>query len=278
MSNLNKGGYVRDAIESLLRQSYQNFELLFVDNGSTDGSREMAQECGGRDKRFISLSESAKGAANVFNKGLRESRGDLITFLDSDDVCSQQRLKKQVTLLDEDPGVAGCHTNAWIIDETGEPTGRIYHPDISYVPNSASDGHIFSPLLEKGFVLGMTMMLRRKYVERESFDVSLRYGWDWDLWLRLAYRYRFAYIPEPLYGYRIYSGNTPSTLKLIYHPLIYEKYLNSFDLTEDDRKVVIEKLIRLYRRNRSYMKLLRLLVSEETARNLGYKSLLRRLG
>ncbi|MGD0318405.1 MAG: glycosyltransferase [Nitrososphaerales archaeon] len=276
MPNLDKGRYVGDAIESILNQSYENFELLFVDNGSKDTSREIAQQCCRRDKRLLMLSEPIKGVTHARNRGLTESHGELITFLDSDDVCNEHRLEKQVALLEEDRTAAGCHTNGWIIGEKGAPTGEIFHPDCVSLPAEALGGRIFHQLLKKNFVMGMSMMLRRDSLEGEVFDTRLGYGEDFDLWLRLAHRHRLTYVPEPLYGYRTYSENAPWTLLWSHHPLIYEKWLNSPDLAGDDRRVVIEKLLRLYRRNNSYKKLLHLLMTEATARDLTYDYVLHR--
>jgi hypothetical protein len=199
--NLDKGRYVGDAIESILNQSYENLELLFVDNGSKDTSREIAQEYCRRDKRLLMLSEPIKGVTHARNMGLTESHGELITFLDSD-VCNERRLEKQVSLLEEDRTAAGCHTNGWIIEEKGAPTGEIFHPDCVPLPAEALGGHIFRQLLKKNFVMGMSIMMGRDTPEGEVLDTRLRYGEDFDMPLRLAHRNRLTYISEPLYGYR----------------------------------------------------------------------------
>jgi len=166
--NLNKGGYVREAIESILHQSYENFELLFVDNGSTDGSREIAKEYSERDRRVVLHLEPRRGSSHALNKGLSESRGDLITFLGSDDICNEHRLREQVRLLAKNPEIGGCHSNGWIIDASGKPTGEIYHRDIVPLPAEGYDGNIFHQLLRRNFVIGGSVMFRRGCVKGNS--------------------------------------------------------------------------------------------------------------
>jgi glycosyltransferase involved in cell wall biosynthesis len=275
MPNLNKVRHVKTAIESILHQSYENFELLFVDGGSSDDSREMAEEYAQRDERIIVLLESRRGVSFARNTGLRESHGDLVAFLDSDDICHERRLSEQVNLLVEKPDLAGCHTNGWVINESGEATGENYHPNIASLPANALVGDIFRPILRRNFILGGSMMLRRTFVTTDSFDVNLRFGEDWDLWIRLAYHHRLAYIPKLLYGYRLYPGNFTWKLMWTYHPLIYEKCLRTLDLAEEDRRFVARKLLSLYKYKRRYRKLVRLLFADASARKLALEYLRR---
>ena len=266
MPNLNKGEYVRDAIGSILGQSYDNFELHFVDNGSSDKSRDIAKGFAAQDKRVVLLDEPRRGRSYARNRGIKEARGDLITFPDSDDVSHEHRLEEQVNLLVRHPEYGACHTNGWIIDRFGKPTGEVYHKDIVPLPTEGYQGSVFHQLLVRNFVIGPSVMLRRSCIPSGLYDARLAAAQDWDFTLRLANRHQFGYLPEPLYGYRIHPGSVPWSLQLSFHPLIYRKCLESLNLTEEDREVVVRRLLRLYRGNRSYGRLIWLLMKERSAR------------
>ena len=264
--NLNKGVYVREAIDSLLSQSYGHLEILFVDNGSTDGSREIAESYLEHDKRLVCLTEPQRGVSHALNRGLREARGDPITFLGSDDVCSEHRLSDQLNLLRANPEVGACHTDGWIIEQSGKPTGEIYHKDIVPLPRKGFEGDVFLQLLRKNFIIGGSVMLRRSSFEGEAFDVRLESAVDFDFDLRVARRSLFGYVPRPLYGYRIHSGSMPWSSQLSSQCVIYEKCLSSVGLTEDERLVAIRKLLRFYRMRGRYGGIVRLILKEGAAR------------
>jgi len=274
--NLNEEKYIEIAIKSILGQSYQDFELIVVDGGSTDQSREIAEEYASHDRRIKVLVEKRRGISIARNTGLKESRGAFVTFPDSDDICHENRIREQVGVFLDNPEIAGCHTNGWIINEFGEATGQTYHPDIVSLPTGTSQSEIFSALLRKDFILQGSMMLRRKFVPNDPYDVKLRFAEDWDFWIRLAYRNSLAYVSKPLYGYRIYPGNAPWKLSWTYHAMLYEKCLRTYNLSLEDRTLVIRKLLRLYRGTRSYGKLLHLVRMEPIARILFFNYLLRR--
>lgn len=277
MLNFNEEKYVDAAIRSILAQSYQNFELIVVDGVSTDHSKEIADAYSGLDQRIRVLLEPRRGISIARNTGLKESRGDFVTFTDADDISHENRLREQVRVLVEDSELAGCHTNGWIINESGEATGQTYHPDIVDVPIGTSQSDTFSALLRRDFILQGSMLLRRTDVPNDAYDVELKFAEDWDFWIRLAYRRSFAYIPRPLYGYRVHV-HAPWKLSWIYHAMIYEKCLRLYNLSKEDRTVVIRKLMRLYRGTRSYGKLLGLLRTEPIARSLFYGYILGRPG
>ena len=260
MRNLDKGTLVRSAIESILAQSYRNLELLFIDNGSTDSSLRIAKDFADQDGRVSLFSEPRRGPQFAFNRGLNESRGDLVTFLDSDDVCAPNRIERQVALLRDHPEYGCCHTNGWVIDANGNRTGKLYHSNIVPLPKGGGDGDIFSSLLRLDFILGASMMIRSTNVSSERFDADLIFAEDWEMWLRLARRHKFGYVSEPLYGYRIYS-----------------KCLRSLDLNGEDRRFVVRELVAYYRRTRRYGKLARLMATESDARALVYSHLRRRV-
>jgi len=269
--NLDKGAYVKDAIMSILAQSYDNFEIIFTDNGSSDGSQEIAEKLSATDSRIVVLNEPRRGVSFAKNRGLSRSRGELVTFLDSDDICAKNRLMQEVDLLTCNPKLSCCHTNGWIIDEFGKSTGQVYHDDIVPLPSSGVSEDIFRSLLKRNFVMGGSVMLWKSQVEGDWFDTQVGSAEDWDFNLRLACNHAFGYLAAPLYGYRIYPGNQTWKSQLSSHHLIYEKYLRTLSANDEDRMLVLSKLMGIYLRNRNYAGLARLLLIERAALRIAYQ-------
>jgi glycosyltransferase involved in cell wall biosynthesis len=249
MPNLNKGPYVRSAIESVLSQTYSDYELIIVDNGSEDESLTIMAEYS-KDARVVLLKEHRKGAGNARNTGIKHARGDVVAFLDADDIYHKDKLLKQVNLF-KDPDCHVCYANSWIIDQSGAVTGKIYNRDVARLPTDGYEGDVFRQLLRSNFIMGPSVIVRKECLRREPFDQKLFPSEDWDLWVRLSRNYRFRYIPEPLYGYRMYAGNFKWTRqeKFFLQNQIdtYEKWLRIFgDLDHSDSKFIEESLRNSY--------------------------------
>jgi glycosyltransferase involved in cell wall biosynthesis len=248
MPNYNKGGYVKEAIESILSQTYENWELIIVDDGSTDDSPEIIEEYARKEPRIVSLRQGHKGVSAAHNLGFGVAKGDLIARQDSDDNCSKERLAKQVAVLDvARPSV--CYTDGWVIDDTGKSTGEIYNRDRVQLPKAGFEGDVFGQLLRNGwFILHASIMAHRDCYTQDKLDTRYDYAEDWDLSVRLARRYRFRYIPEPLYGYRIYAGNSWRQANLVRNmrgqAAIQREWLKEFNLSTTDRKVVMRRIVR----------------------------------
>lgn len=247
MPNYNKGLYVKDAIESILSQTYHNFELVVVDDGSTDESPAIIRDYQARDSRIVCVKSPHFEVSSARNTGIETAHGDLIAFMDSDDVCSKDRLSKQVELFKNSNGIFLCYTNGWIVDQNGKATGKIFHRDLQLIPKGFQEGYLFSRLLRRNYLLGASIMMPKQCLQTEKFDARLPLGQDTDLWVRLARKYPFRYVPEPLYGYRIYQGNRWSRDNmdaiLRSHALRYEKWLQIFrDIDDKDRRVIMKHL------------------------------------
>jgi glycosyltransferase involved in cell wall biosynthesis len=250
MPNLNKGNYVRYAVESVLSQTYQNFELIVVDNGSTDESLSIIQKYASKHKNIVFVTEQHRGPSAARNLGIEQARGELITFLDSDDVYRKDKLSKQVQLFGDNRAFV-CYTDGWIINGSGASTGEIYNRDLARIPKDGREGIIFRQLLRKyDYVIGASMMMPKDFLKLERFDTRFRTVEDPDLCVRLARHFPFRYIDEALYGYRIWGGNTWASTSLnrdrdLRNLLaLYKKWLKIFnDLDPADREH-IEKRIR----------------------------------
>jgi glycosyltransferase involved in cell wall biosynthesis len=187
----NAEGFVRRAVDSVLAQSFQDFELLVVDDGSTDATREVLAAYG---NRLRLLPKDNGGPAAARNHGLRHARGKYVAFLDADDYWQPGKLEQQVELLDAQPEIGFCSTAT----EVADTNGRFLNP----WPCCPDAGPFPDILFMNGTVIsGSTSgVLARKHLidELEGFDETLRGFEDPDLWIRLAARTGYRCIPEPL--------------------------------------------------------------------------------
>lgn len=187
----NAAGCVRRAVDSVLEQSFQDLELLVVDDGSTDATRAVLAEYG---DRLHLLAKQNGGPAAARNHGLQHARGEYVAFLDADDYWKTGKLQRQVDLLDARPEIGFCSTATEVVDSAGRPAGNWpCRPDAGPLPDI---------LFMHGTVIsGSTsgVLARRHQIEAiGGFDPDLRGFEDPDLWIRLAARTGYACIPEAL--------------------------------------------------------------------------------
>jgi glycosyltransferase involved in cell wall biosynthesis len=125
INNYNYDGFLREAIDSALNQSYPDVEVIVVDDGSTDGSRDIISEYG---HKFIPVLQNNGGQGSAFNSGFAASRGEIVCFLDADDGLRPEAMR-QAALVFEDPGVVKVHWPLTVVDQKGAPTGALFPSD-----------------------------------------------------------------------------------------------------------------------------------------------------
>lgn len=197
MPVFNAGGYLVEAIDSILHQTFADFELICVNDGSTDGSYDILRKYELRDERVRVISRPNTGIVGALNDGLAVARGDLIARMDADDTCRLDRFEKQVAYLDQNPVCVAVGSWVTRTDPYGSPAG-LQEPPLTHDEIDAG------LLVAEGSVLvHATLMLRRDVLCRIGGWDS-RYNWveDLDLFLRLAERGKLANLPEHLYQYR----------------------------------------------------------------------------
>ena len=189
--------YVAEAVESVLGQTLGDFELLIVDDGSTDGSTEVLRRLAGRDPRIRLVVRENRGVTRTSAELVEAARGEFLARMDSDDVALPRRLERQVAFLRAHPEVVAA--GSWVewIDAEGDPL-REYHPpeaheEIDRALLSGASNAICQP---SAIIRADAMRLAGGY--RPEFVVSE----DYDLWLRLAEVGRLANLPEVLLRYR----------------------------------------------------------------------------
>ncbi len=194
----NYARYVGGAIESVLNQSFQDIEIIIVDDGSTDGSDTVISSFL-FDHRIKYFHQENRGQAKAKNKGIKESTGEFVAFLDADDQWEKTKLEKQILLFqNQDTGVV--YSRAQYIDAAGHPMELILS-DKYLQPRS---GKVTNWLYMNNFVPFSSAIVRKTCFDMLGmFDESLSMGIDWDLWLRISTRYSFAYVNEPLLLYRV---------------------------------------------------------------------------
>ena len=198
----NYGQYVETALQSVFSQTFQDFEIILVDDGSTDNSEEKIRPFLS-DSRLKYIKQENSGQAKAKNRGINESSGEVIAFLDADDKWDKTKLEKQLPLfLNKDVGVV--YSKAKYIDEYDHPVNIVLKDKYMRPRN----GKVTDFLYMNNFVPFSSSIVRRACFDKFGlFDESLPMGIDWDLWLRLSTQYKFDFVDESLFIYRIgHSG------------------------------------------------------------------------
>lgn len=200
----NRAEYLGDTIESVRAQTCNDWELIVVDDGSTDGTRQVVERYRG-DGRVFYCYQTRQERSAARNKGIAETSGEFIALVDADDLWKPQKLARQLETLTRAPEVALCYTLTGRVDSQGRilDTGRYAR---------AYEGYVLNRLIRHDFIGISSVLMRRSCLaETGVFDSTLPiYGReDWDLWLRIAQRYPVLPVREELTQHRAHEGNTP---------------------------------------------------------------------
>ncbi|MGC2423930.1 MAG: glycosyltransferase [Nitrospirota bacterium] len=209
MPNYNKEKFIVESIRGIQNQSFGNLELLIVDDASTDDSLKTIRRAAADDGRIKIFSQPINmGAACARNTGLKNSKGDCIGFCDSDDIWLSEKLDIQVRALKQNPGVDVVHGDSLIIDAAGNLTGETFG-SIYATEKRNKNGFVFNDLIRTNYISTSTVLLKRTCIESIGFfPENIKWLEDWIYMLRLAKKYKFLYIKEPVVKYRVYEGNS----------------------------------------------------------------------
>ena len=197
----NSAAYLAQTLDSVCQQTFKDFEVVLVDDGSQDCTLDEARRFAvAFDLRVVPQANAGPGAAR--NTGIRAARGHYCAFLDADDLMLPERLGEQVTQLDEQPQLGLSHTDLMTFDDSG-----IVHRT-RHAFSSPCGGHVLERLLVDNFITTSTVMAPTvRLIEAGLFNTRRRIAEDFALWLAMAERWPVGYVQRPLVCYRRRPGS-----------------------------------------------------------------------
>lgn len=199
MAAYNAADFIGEAIESVLNQTYENLELIIVNDGSVDDTDLIVQKYL-NDSKLKYFSQKNAGQTIAKNNGIKAAAGEVIGFCDADDYWHSEKLHKQMAILLSDAKIGVVYSDIQAIDQDGKKIKT----DEQLIGKS---GHILDDLLFDNFIPFGSAIFRVKCIqEHGGFNESYRMGIDWDLWLRFSTTWKFGFCPEKLYFYREWEG------------------------------------------------------------------------
>jgi len=219
----NRESFLPEAIDSVLNQTYKNFELLIVDDGSTDKTNEVLQAYASADHRVKYFYQENQGQSIARNLAIANAKGDVICFLDSDNYWPLDKLQKQVDVMKRSPEADVVYGDAITIDELGN--------EISRSNMTRHSGNICPELIKDNFVSMNTTMVRMNCFEvMGGMSGKRKVADDYDLWLRLSAKFHFKYVPEYWAYYRVMKDQISSNKQLRFdtNEAIIFDFLNEF--------------------------------------------------
>ena len=205
--------FIGEAIGSVLEQTLEDFELIVIDDGSTDGSTSVVESFS--DKRLKYHKTANHGVSHARNTGIRMATGKYIAFLDADDLFLKENLTRKTAYLDDHPDIGFVHAREVIFNSdsgellsTSDGLGGEVLPQLLALTNTV----IHSP---------SSVVVRRSVLDHEGlFDEQLSIAADWEMWVRLARGNRLGFITEPLSKYRIHNAQMHHNIPAMEHDMI----------------------------------------------------------
>jgi len=187
--------YLSEAIDSILCQTFNDFEFIIINDGSSDKSAEIAERYAQKDSRIILIHQKNEGLTKSLNKGLSLAKGEYIARMDADDISEPERLQVQAQFLDQNQDVGVVGIDGLVIDEEGHEVGKVGHPVLH--------NEITALLLLDNRFTHSSVMFRAKLSHLYGvYDETLIMAQDYDLWLRFFMYTKMANIPRPLHKWR----------------------------------------------------------------------------
>lgn len=239
MSVYNSEKYLKEAIESILNQTYTNFEFIIVNDGSTDSSLDIIQEYMKKDERIVLISRDNKGLPYSLNEGIEKAKGRYIARMDADDISLSTRFEEQIKFMEENPEIGVCGTWTEIFGENIN-TKIMKHP--------IAHDEMKVRLLFSVCFAHPTVMIRKEVLDKSKLKYNLDYvnAQDYELWSRISEVTTMANLPKILLKYRISENSITSVtdsqkIKLRYKLLsdVFNRYIEQLGIinTEEENRL-----------------------------------------
>jgi len=197
----NYAKYLPEAIESALTQDYSPLEIIVIDDGSTDATRVAVEAYREQGVEYVYQENSGPGPAR--NEGIRRARGDVVAFLDADDSWLPEKISMQMAHLRAHPDLGLVGSAGFDCDSTNRPTG------VRAAPAIAAE-MAFERLVVRNFIQPSGVIVRKRCLDEVGGFKNMRFGEDWDLWLRISQRYPIGFVQKPLFMRREHAANLSS--------------------------------------------------------------------
>ena len=231
----NTGEIIKETIASVMKQTFRDFEIIIVDDGSSDNTVSLIDDQDNPAIRIIRQENT--GIAGARNRGIAEANGEYLAFLDHDDIFLPEKLQCQVELLDKDPELALVYS----------PVETFGNTDVKIPDYELISGDVFCSILEQNKIHSAScIMIRRSFIEK--YGILFRQEFapcdDWDFYLRLSRHCRFANTGKALVRYRLHDGNESNNFEKMYRAGI--RVLKHQKLTSAAEKYAAGKSLCLY--------------------------------
>jgi glycosyltransferase involved in cell wall biosynthesis len=211
LTSYNHKNFLPAALDSVRAQTYTDYEIIVLDDGSTDGSREwLAGQAGIR----LELNARNLGTYGTLNVGLDRAAGEFIAVLNDDDLWAPEKLAREVELIDSDDRIGLVHTGGYFIDAQGL---RTEGSPLGFRFPTFKTGDILLGLVYENKVIASAALARRECFETlGGFDSSYFGSGDWQMWFRIAEKYLVGFVDAPLTMYRVHGANASHKLDRIW--------------------------------------------------------------
>ncbi len=201
MPAYNRADLIHESIKSVLDQTFKDFELIIINDGSTDNTLSVVESFAS-DSRVVIINQPNVGEGGARNTGLAAAQGDFIGFLDSDDLWLPKKLELQIELIDNSDGLEWVYSDTEVFDSD---TGKTTHLFSNRNPQKA--GNVSKNLILNCFIASPTPLVARHIFEEVGSFSDFKIAADWDMWLRISAKYKLGRIREPLARYRVHAGS-----------------------------------------------------------------------
>lgn len=251
----NRSSLLNRSISSVLDQTYQDFEIIVVDDASSDNTENVVRSLVDPRIRYIKH-DTNRGGSAARNTGIKVALGEFIAFQDSDDEWLPEKLEKQMKILASAPTHVGVvYTGFWRI----QGDNREYIPSVE---QQVKEGNIHRELLKGNFVTTQAVIVKKECFQKAGmFDESLPRLQDWELFLRIAKLYEFRYVPEPLVKSFFTEGSISSNPKALINAIeiILNKHIDEYKNNKEiyaNQLLVLSNFYRIsseFKKSREYL-------------------------